>query len=231
MRVEITLHDGTRHHRAFADTAEGARLEVNAQDLGDDGALVRTAVYEPVDHATAPLFLVRNAPMAHVLDPAPRRRPHCPLCGLPQQREVPAGGYRVTSEAFQMFDLVRSHQEWLVSARLGERLRDRRGVQLHPVRGAPGYLLRWADSLGWPVDGTQWGEPCDTCGQRSGTTPSGWVAGVNAFARAAWQGDEAVGVGPMPCALVVCRGVRHLLEEPGWRLAGLTFQPVSLEVP
>ena len=74
MRVEITLHDGTRHQRTFADTEAGGRLEALAQELGDDAALVRTAVYEPVDHATAPLFLVRNAPMANVLDPAPRRR-------------------------------------------------------------------------------------------------------------------------------------------------------------
>lgn len=231
MRVAITLHEGSRHQRALADTEDGVRLEALARDLGDAASVARTAVYEPIDHATAPLFLVRNAPVVPVIDPAPRRRPRCPLCGLPQQRVVPSGGHRVVSEAFATHDVVRSHQEWLVSARLGERLRDRRGVSLHPVRGASGYLVRWSASLGWPLDGTQWDEPCDTCGQRTGTTPSGWVSGVNTFAQGAWQGDEAVGIGPMPCALVVSRGVRRLLEEPGWRLAGLTFQPVALEAP
>ncbi len=229
MRVAISIYRGGRSQTAFADTEAGALLEAEAPQDPGVALVARTAVYEPIDHATAPLFLVRGVATVAALDPAPRRRTRCALCGMTRQRDLPAGGYRVTAELFGSHDLVRSHQEWLVSARLGERLRDRRGGTLHPLRGASGYLLRCGASLGWPSDGTKWDDPCDTCGQRTGATPPTWIAGVNTFARDAWQGDDLVGIGPMPSALVVSRGVRRLLEEPGWRITGLNFEPVLLE--
>lgn len=195
----------------------------------EDAPLYRTARFEDEDYDRAELFDVGVGDVTRTLDPdslEPERR--CEACGLKLPRRAGQGGLRLRARAKPAVDLLNEHDQWLVSEPLADRLAPLPGVVLVPLSAAPAWSrLTAACRLGHECD-TDWGPPCQDCGQRLGEMRVPWIAGLSRYPRTPWSG-EAIATGIEAIAnLYVSRQVREILMEPGWRFPRhqVSFRPI-----
>lgn len=94
----------------------------------------------------------------------------------------------------------------------------------------PFYELTASSSLGYPSDGTVWGEPCTVCGERNGQAPADQLRGFHTYPRCAWDGSDFLVSAVYPEGLFVSQAAWRILSNPRWRSPppGVHARPVHL---
>jgi hypothetical protein len=219
------------------DSPDGQALATLARELGasGEGPVVygSTAIHDGHDLATAPLLLIDAGSLDGAFDArsaTPVRA--CTACGLPNEPRPTGERFRLKGKQFARYDLFRAQLLWFANDRTVGVLQGFKGLTSEPVEvpeGVPRYhRLSASASLGYPVNGTEWGEPCAVCGKRRGR--GGGVMGWHVYLRASWNGSDFLVSGPYAYGFFVTRAVWDALTTADLRVPppGLGAEPAFL---